>query len=211
MANTLENRQYFPAFAELPIVDEFLDPNYYVEMAGGGIYPIKTWCFFAEIIDDSLSQMPEFFNRCEVRDITGETASVLFGQENGIMDFRELRAGAALFVRYACKCYFSDLSTQVLKVEDLNMVKVIQTPPDILLSLSQYYYGDRGRCACCRQQLPAAGALHWCNGCGAAAYCSEGCRQRHGPEHSSHCHMCRELGAVLSIDFDRYVEPVPFR
>jgi len=57
--------------------------------------------------------MPEFFNRCEVRDITGETASVLFGQDSGLMDFRELRVGATLFVRYACKCYFSDLSTQV--------------------------------------------------------------------------------------------------
>jgi hypothetical protein len=33
------------------------DPNYYVEVAGGGIYPIKTWCFFAEIVDDSLSQV----------------------------------------------------------------------------------------------------------------------------------------------------------
>ena len=49
-----------------------------------------------------LPKMPEFFNRCEVRDITGETASVLFGQDNGSMDFGELRAGATLFVRYAC-------------------------------------------------------------------------------------------------------------
>jgi hypothetical protein len=57
--------------------------------------------------------MPEFFNRCEVRDITGETASVLFGNDAGVFDFRDLRVGASLFVRYACKCYFSDLATQV--------------------------------------------------------------------------------------------------
>lgn len=210
MAASLGNRQYFPSFAELPIVDEFLDPNYYVEVAGGGIYPIKTWCFFAEIMDDSLSQMPEFFNRCEVRDITGETASVLFGQDGGAaMAFHELRAGATLFVRYACKCYFSDLSTQVLKVEDLSMAKVIPAPLDVLLSLSQHYW-DRSRCAACRSPPAAASATSWCQGCGAAAYCSAECRQRHAQEHASHCHLCFELSAVLSIDFDRYVEPVPF-
>jgi len=91
------------------------------------------------------------------------------------------------------------------------MVKVVQASPDLLLTLSQYYYGDRGRCAGCKQALPAAGELHWCGGCGAAAYCSEGCLQRHSPEHNGHCHLCQELSAVLSIDFDRYVEPVPFR
>lgn len=59
-------------------------------------------------------QMHEFFNRCEVRDITGETTSCLFGDNNaGLFNFRDLRAGSTLFVRYACKCYFSDLSTQV--------------------------------------------------------------------------------------------------
>jgi hypothetical protein len=100
---------------------------------------------------------------------------------------------------------------KVLKVEDLSMVKVIQAPPDLLLTLSQYYYGDRGRCAGCKQALPAAGALHWCGACGAAAYCGEGCLRRHAPEHGGHCHLCRELSAVLSIDYDRYVEPVPFR
>jgi hypothetical protein len=57
--------------------------------------------------------MPEFFNRCEVRDITGETSSVLFASEGGGLHFGELRTGATLFVRYACKCYFSDLATQV--------------------------------------------------------------------------------------------------
>ncbi|KAI8467224.1 MAG: hypothetical protein J3K34DRAFT_431261 [Monoraphidium minutum] len=209
MANTLENRQYFPAFEELPIVDEFLDPNYYVEVAGGGIYPIKTWCFFAEIVDDSLSQMPEFFNRCEVRDITGETSSVLFGEAGG-MDFRQLRAGRTLFVRYACKCFFSDLATQVLKVEDLSMVKVVDAPPDLLLSLSQYYW-DRSRCAACRAPLPAASSIQWCGGCGAAAYCSAACQAKHRGDHGDHCHLCRQLSIVLSIDFDRYVEPVPFR
>lgn len=161
--------------------------------------------------------MPEFFNRCEVRDITGEPASVLFGGDGGAggggggLDFGALRVGATLFVRYACKCYFSDLSTQVLKVEDLSMAKVIAAPLDVLLALSQHYYGGRDRCAGCHSALPAAGALAWCDGCHAAAYCSEACRGRHAGEHAGHCRLCHELSAVLSIDFDRYVEPVPFR
>jgi hypothetical protein len=71
----------------------------------------------------------------------------------------------------------------------------------------RYYYGDRGRCACCRQALPSAGALHWCSGCSAAAYCSEACMRRHVPDHGEHCHLCQELSAVLSIDFDRCAEP----
>ena len=57
--------------------------------------------------------MHEFFNRVEVRDIAGETTSVLFGNEAGSLDFRELRVGSTLYVRYAAKCFFSDLSTQV--------------------------------------------------------------------------------------------------
>lgn len=54
---SLENRQYFPVFSELPLTDEFSDPNYYHEAPGGQIIPSKTWCFFAEIVDNSLSQV----------------------------------------------------------------------------------------------------------------------------------------------------------
>jgi hypothetical protein len=36
MATSLENRQYFPAFAELPIVDEFLVRGGWIRRAGGG-------------------------------------------------------------------------------------------------------------------------------------------------------------------------------
>lgn len=84
-------------------------------------------------------------------------------------------------------------------------------PPAYASPPHRYYYGDRGRCAGCKSSLPPAGALTWCPGCGAAAYCSDACRGRHAPDHSVHCGLCRELSAVLSIDYDRYVEPVPFR
>lgn len=82
------------------------------------------------------------------------------------------------------------------------MAKVVQAPPDLLLSLSQYYW-DRCRCACCRQELNVAGAVRWCSGCGAAAYCGDACLRRHAQEHRGHCHLTRELANVLSIDFDR--------
>ena len=53
--------------------------------------------------------------------------------------------------------------------------------------------------------------LQWCEGCHAAAYCSSGCLQRHAREHGTHCFLSKELDEVLSCDFDRFVEPLPFR
>lgn len=32
---------------------------------------------------------------------------------------RQLKVGNTIFVRYATRCYFSDLSTEAIKVEDL--------------------------------------------------------------------------------------------
>lgn len=34
----------------------------------------------------------------------------------------QLKAGHTIFVRYASRCYFSDLATEAIKVEDLNYV-----------------------------------------------------------------------------------------
>jgi hypothetical protein len=30
-------------------------------------------------------------------------------------------------------------------------------------------------------------------------------------EHESHCHICSELQAVLNVDMERFIQPVPFR
>jgi hypothetical protein len=57
-------------------------------------------------------QMPDFFHRVEVRDLTGHCNSVLFSPDQHL-DYSQLRRGATVFVRYAAKAYFSDLMTQV--------------------------------------------------------------------------------------------------
>lgn len=208
---TLDNRQYFPAFCELPLMDEFCDPSYYIETADGKVVPTKTWCFFAEIVDNSLSQMPEFFHRVEVRDISGESTSVLFSSDEYSFDFRRLKCGSTVFVRYAAKCYFSDLMTQVLKVDDMDFVKVISQPLDILLCFSSFYYGMPNRCLACGGELNRTGGNCTCEACQAANYCNQQCRQRHLPEHQQHCAICQELGDVVNVDFERFLSPVPFR
>lgn len=68
---TLDNRAYFPAFCELPSVDG-VDMSYFTETPQGMLLPSRTWCFIGEIVNDSLSQMPTFGNRAEVRDVYGE-------------------------------------------------------------------------------------------------------------------------------------------
>lgn len=35
--------QYFPTFDELPLMDEYVDPNYYADVGGGTMLPIKHW------------------------------------------------------------------------------------------------------------------------------------------------------------------------
>lgn len=56
--------------------------------------------------------------RVEVRDLSGEIHSVLFYPEAGTsrFSFRDLRAGCTLCIRYAQRCFFSDLATEAIKV-----------------------------------------------------------------------------------------------
>lgn len=52
----LQNRLYFPPFVELPQLEEY-DAQYYTETPAGMLIPGRTWCFVAEIVEDTLSQM----------------------------------------------------------------------------------------------------------------------------------------------------------
>ena len=56
--------------------------------------------------------------RVEVRDLSGEIHSVLFYPEAGTsrFSFRDLRVGCTLCIRYAQRCFFSDLATEAIKV-----------------------------------------------------------------------------------------------
>eukprot|EP00775_Hariotina_reticulata_P005631 gene5631-5870_t len=207
---SLENRQYFPVFDELPLVDEYVDPNYYQDVGCGSMLPVKHWCYFADIIDDSLSHMADFYHRVEVRDITGHCNSILFTPDEHL-DWSRLRRGSTVFVRYAAKAYFSDLMTQVIKVDDCSYVKIISRSMDDLVMLSQWYFGRRHCCSACGQPLATPAAALQCPYCEAAQYCSGECQQKHAAEHSTHCELCRELNEVLNVDMDRFIQPVPFQ
>ena len=58
--------------------------------------------------------------RVEVRDLYGDIKSVLFYPPDlvsvGEFRFTDLKAGCTLFIRYAQRCYFSDLATEAIKV-----------------------------------------------------------------------------------------------
>lgn len=207
----LGNRVYFPAFHELPSADD-IDMNYWSETDQGMLMPSRTWCAVGEIIDDSLSQMPGFGNRVEVRDMYGDVRSVLFYPESGHFDFRLLKTGNTLFLRYAQRCVFSDLMTEAIKVEDLSFVKVIPKHLDLLLYVSGIYFERAGNCSACGQQLLAPGCLPTkCSTCQVASYCSQQCMANHVQHHSPCCSICKQLSDVFNIDYECFTGYIPFR
>ena len=54
-----------------------------------------------------------------MRDLSGDIKSVLFYPDPsaiGGFEFSDLRAGCTLCIRYAQRCFFSDLATEAIKV-----------------------------------------------------------------------------------------------
>lgn len=211
MHASLSNRYYFPAFSELP-ASEDLDNAYYAEQSNGLLVPNRTWTFFGEIVNDSLSQMPVLGNRVEVRDVTGDVHSILFFPTAGTLNMADLKTGHTVFVRYAHRCYFSDLSTEALKIENLNFVKVIAMNLDTLLYTSSLYFDNQGRCHHCHSSVAhLGGSTARCEACTAATYCNGDCAAGNRPVHRTFCPLCRELAEIYNIDFERFIEVVPFR
>ncbi|GIL63911.1 hypothetical protein Vafri_17919 [Volvox africanus] len=208
---SLQNRLYFPAFGELPPADD-LDNNYFTEQSNGMLLPNRTWTFFGEIVSDSLSHISMLGHRVEVRDVTGSVHSVLFFPTSGNLNMEDLRVGHTVFIRYAMRCFFSDLATEAIKVEDLNFVKVIAMNLDTLLYTASLYFDRQSNCAACGGSVAAlGGAAPRCETCQAAVYCSPTCCAINAPAHGSFCRLCCELSEVLNLSFDSFIEWVPFR
>ncbi|MEW5298096.1 MAG: hypothetical protein WDW36_001254 [Sanguina aurantia] len=210
---TLLVREFFPSFRELPMLEEY-DNEYFAEQPQGGLLPSRTWTFTGEVVCDELSRLPMLGNRVEVRDVSGERHSILFFPTSGTLDFTQLQSGATLFIRYASRVFFSDLSTEAIRVEDLDMVKIIPFSFDTLLAVSSMFFASHTQdsCMCCHSDLAAlGGSAPRCSGCQAAVYCSDACRSEDAPLHSSYCALCDDLRDVLSIDFERFIEYIPFR
>ncbi|GAX78531.1 hypothetical protein CEUSTIGMA_g5971.t1 [Chlamydomonas eustigma] len=213
-AVSLQNFLYFPVFSMLPQADE-LDANYYSENCQGILMPSRTWCFVAEIVSDALSQEAVLGHRVEVRDLSGNIHSILFYPEPstvGFFQFDELQTGCTIFIRYAQRCFFSDLATEAIKVEDMNFVKIIGCNLDTLMYVSQACLDQGATCQACHSGLGTlGGSVTKCEACQAAVYCSPSCRQAHVGVHKSYCYLLQELGTVFNVDLDRFVHYVPFR
>lgn len=103
---------------------------------------------------------------------------------------------------------------EAIRVEDLDMVKIIPFSFDTLLAVSSMFFASHTQdsCMCCHSDLAAlGGSAPRCSGCQAAVYCSDACRSEDAPLHSSYCALCDDLRDVLSIDFERFIEYIPFR
>lgn len=210
--SSLHNSIYFPSFEALPMLDETDGGGYYIETPQGMMQPARTWCFVGEIVNDSLSQMAVLGHRVEVRDATGAVKSIMFYPASGWLDFSQLRVGHTVFVRYATRCFFSDLATEAIKVEDLNYVKIIPLSLDILMYISQAFFEQRRLCCTCHQDLSVkGGAVFTCSSCQAATYCSPDCRAANAEPHVTFCRACAELMEVYNVDFERFIQHVPFR
>lgn len=105
-------------------------------------------------------------------------------------------------------------TAEAIRVEDLDMVKIIPFSFDTLLAVSSMFFASHTQDSCmsCHSDLAAlGGSAPRCKGCQAAVYCSDTCRQDNAPLHSSYCALCDDLRDVLSIDFERFIEYIPFR
>mmetsp|Transcript_6367 Transcript_6367/g.14131 ORF Transcript_6367/g.14131 Transcript_6367/m.14131 type:complete len:224 (+) Transcript_6367:65-736(+) len=217
---SLKDPQYFPRFCELPQSDD-ISASYYSENAQGLLLPSRTWCFVAEIVGDTLSQQAVLGHRVEVKDMNGEVHSVLFYPEPhtpaAAFNYSDLQAGSTLFIRYAQRCFFSDLATEAIKVEDMSFVKTIPINLDSLLFISATYFeagagGGPLPCAhCWSDTRPLGGSAPRCGQCSCVAYCSEGCRQANAPHHATFCALCSELASVFNVDLERFTSYIPFR
>ena len=207
--NKLADRRFYPAFCELPQADD-LDLNYYTETPEGRLMPSRTWCFAAEIVSDALAQIPELGHRVEVRDVFGDVRSVLFFPIQGSLDLGMLRNGHTLFVRYASRCFFSDLATEAIKVEDLDMCCIIPCGLDLLHSMAHAYFGSHGQCLNCSAAVQGGGGGstdRTCLACGCSGYCSGQCLAAHRGIHASHCRVVGLLGQVRAGRFGRVWRP----
>lgn len=214
MNNKLADRSYYPAFCELPQADD-IDMQYFMETPEGKLLPNRTWCFAGEIVSDALAHIPELGYRVEVRDVFGDVRSILFFPTTGNLDLGMLKNGHTVFIRYATRVFFSDLATEAIKVEDLDLCCIIPCSLDILHSMSNAYFSNHGMCLNCSQPMQSAGhnssADRTCRMCACATYCSSKCMTAHQGNHRSHCMIVAMLGHVINIDYDRFVDWVTFR
>ena len=102
----------------------------------------------------------------------------------------------------AQKHHFLDL-TIGLRIEDLDMVKVIPCEMSALFSLSTFYSKSKNKCwGCC---IAVTVDDKKCSACRTAVYCSKDCQVKDWKErHRKWCKALPEFLKLTKIDYSQY-------
>lgn len=216
LQSPLRNKESFPPFSRL-LGENEADETYYKTRDGFTYQRRRHWCFIGEIFNDEASQFPFFRNRVWVKDIEGNTnISAAFypepEQSRMFFDFTALRNGHTLCIRYAEQHFFLDL-TVGFRVETLAFVKVIKCSLDTLLEISDLNPVERPRlCWSCNasESEVARKKLLSCQQCKCAKYCGKQCQKADWKKHKKHCKYIPEYCVLVSLEGEKYRQPVPF-
>lgn len=201
--DVLASLRDFPPFSDLP-VDNGLDEDYYQESLSGVWVYSRTWCFIAEIYDDSLPPIP-IRRRVLVRDRLGEELPIFFYPECGCFDYSTLKNGRTVAILFAERHHFLDLSVG-LRIENLDTIKVVSSNLEDLFAMSNCYAkcGDE-RCwySQCGEKRVAE-EIKKCGSCWCARYCNKQCQTNDWKErHKRWCKALPLFMKLASIDYSR--------
>ena len=203
----LHDAYYFPAFSDLPYMENF--SLYHSDRGGTG------WLFMAEITNDDYSQKSGhmYRNRVFVCDRTGmDNIPVLFYHTEGVFDFKSLRTGHTIFVLHATKYCFRDRSIG-LRIEDLSAIFTVPCGMRELLECSALCNERKSiKCwSCSKQQMEdkepqqmdnpqteSMGlSLKKCGKCMIASYCSRECQVKDWKER--HHRWCKAMPHLTEL------------
>ncbi|EFJ41204.1 hypothetical protein VOLCADRAFT_98871 [Volvox carteri f. nagariensis] len=143
---------------------------------------------------------------------------ILFFPTSGSLNMEDLRVGHTVFVRYAMRCFFSDLATEAIKVEELNFVKVIAMNLDTLLFTASLYFDRQYIFPYFPFPEPNPNAFPFPGPppflYDRATVPPAGPMWRHSgepppvnaPAHGSFCRLCCELAEVFNLSFDSFID-----
>ena len=161
-----------------------------------------TWCFVGEITWDQ-PDIGEYIRKgAMVTDRDGKChIPIYYYPKTGRFDYDTLKIGHTFCAMLAQQHHFLDMSTG-LRIEDLDLVKVIPCSLDNLFAISTRFSkcADVSCWGC--GETPAAG-LKKCVSCGVACYCGKDCQTKDWKEcHKKWCKAIPEFIKLTKVDYE---------
>ena len=198
----LNDSVHFPPFSEL-CSDNEIDYRYYDEMDLGTYGYSCTWCFLGEITWDRLTSISgvNLTKKVVVRDRDGQAdIPIAFYPEEGSFDYATVKNGHTFCAMFALQHYFLDMSIG-LRIEDLNLVKVIPCSLDTLFAISTKF-SKFASVYCWGCGEACADQLKKCALCGIACYCGKGCQTKDWKAcHKMWCKALPEFVKLTKINY----------